>query len=322
MAQIALAMIEASLADPADWKGDVGDFLLKTLERWCGTLASDFREVFGLELVLSSAPWAHGYSDDTDWDRFYLGIYQEPNDHYGVSLDEPMAALAKMSPRFPSMFWGRFAHALRLLGLEVWDHQLAIEEEEFGWLSQQSEEAEALGEEISMPRPSQCVPEYLRKDSGTDEAMRRLLRRKGVALGTWEGELLWGALDLHQRARQVRESMREHGLHEGERSAVDCSFSWPSLVAWMRDGDQLTHLWAAMGDDLWHAGEPTPPIHVWPFEATAGDIRRVYQQLEQFASVLADAARILRVLRLDAGPLPLSVTLLDAEVRERVKVRV
>ncbi len=322
MATLALAMIDAGLAEVVDWTGNTFAFLDATLGRWCSGLMDEGASPFGLRLTLSNTPGGQGEADD-ETGRFYLSVHPEEHEHTGIELGEAMAALAKLNNRLPAMFWSRFAGSLGRLGFPVWDHALALDEEQYGCLgdaiSEWREEygAENGDDECPHPMPSRDIPAYM-KDAkaagGTDEELRRILKRKGITPGSWEGELLHGVLAMEAGARAA-DFGRIGDLTDGEQRVLTYSCrDWPLVLTWFREGDALTHMWDWLGEGLMSDGEPAWPAAIWAFEATATEVIPVHRQLETYMAPLRMAARLVSILQTPPGPLPLHLTLPEYEV--------
>lgn len=322
MATLALAMIDAGLADVADWTGSAFAFLDATLGRWCSGLMDESDAPFGLRLTLSNTPGGQGGADD-ETGRFYLSVHPEEHEHTGIELGEAMAALAKLNKRLPAMFWSRFAGSLARLGFPVWDHALALDEEQYGWLGDMISEwreeyaAEDGEDECPHPMPSRAIPAYM-KDAkaagGTDEGLRRILKRKGITPGTWAGELLHGVLAMEAGALAA-DFRRIRDLTNDEQRVLNYSCQdWPLVITWFQRGDALTHVWDSLGESLMSSEEGAWPAAIWAFEATAADVLSVHRQLETYMAPLRLGARLVSILQTPPGPLPLHLTLPDYEV--------
>lgn len=316
-------MIQAGLADPGCWEGNVHRFIVRAIRGWMkGFGSEEIDDVFGLSILATTKPNVQDSMAEDMTDRLYLTLYPQPDDHWGMVLGDWLTPLLEVDHRLPSIFWHRYAGALRRLGLEVWDHDHALEEELYGfygdWIDERNEEAMAHEDEPDLwERPSHVIPSYLRRGHVKDSTVRRILstvERSSNPRRFWAAALVRGAMDLHAATLGI--PTRCELLTEEEKVdwEVDDVEGYPSLVAWIQDGDPLAHLWDMNGEHLQYSGFEPAAVVTWPMPFTPEGVRQAYTWAERHVSGIRRAARLLTDFQYPDG-VPLAISLNRVEVR-------
>lgn len=325
-----MAMVEGYLADPADWTGEASTFLMKTLQRWRGTLrGEEVDRSFGFNLQLSAVPGEGAELDDDvgpPFDRFYLQVFSQLMGHWVVELRPVIDRLGKVHPRLPGLWWHMVQRAVDRYAV-TWGFEEALEAEEFGSLGDLIEDMEASSsdpEALNKMRPSSVIPKSMRNVSVKPAGVRRLLKKLGLTAGTsWAGAMMWGALDAYELASKEKVGWFPE-LTEAERQVLyhdDSSQPAPSLLCVIEEGDGLAHLWDWEGDVIHNSASFFAPVFCMPIEADGRGLHDAFERLRRMMTVLRIVGRTLHLVKHPNDTLPLSYILGEAEGPEEPAIQ-
>lgn len=287
-------MIEAALAVPGDWKGDLIGFLQQTLVRWMGSAAGGTAELF--RVVVSSYPTE--LSNDDFHPDGWLFFTVSAEEHFAIELEKAVVALERIHPRLPSIVWGNLTSGLRKY-FEIWDPIWAIQLEE--GLDHPLFDPEAYwGEEVEASRMSAMAdtPTSLQKKPLSTRRQREIVRGLNLDPATWEGKVLFGALRVSELARRSRVDPGHRATQKVYPEAFANCYpgEMPLVAAWVREGDSTMHVIDYDGDSIYQAGEALAPAICWPLRPCPQDVRDVFEKLEDVFRIVREALAVLELL--------------------------
>ncbi len=303
-ADFAMSLLRADLADASHFDGDVGEFLGRTLEWWGRNLTGEAeRRDFSLSVDSSFRSEGEYYTggepqSDVHPDG-WLVITLRVVSYYGIALGPAVAALESIDRRLPGAVWDTLAAAIGRY-FYIWDHRYAINLEEF-------EEHPLISPDVyfgpdeydeeSRISPKKDTPKSLQGKPATARTLRALVRKHNLDPDSWSGAVALGTLRTAQLAKAGSNGVKRTREIDNDAYA-NCNGVFPFLIAFMRAGDSLTHLWDYEGDGILESGEPLAPSCSFPFHADSPkEVMEVFGELEHTLRVVRSAHAVLDLLQ-------------------------
>lgn len=286
VARLALTLLEAGLARPADWTrsgGSPAAFVGRTVSRWVEEADQDgTQRTLSLSVGLMTRLDPNEEEDEPSIDH-WLTIHA--SEAGGIILRPTVDMLERVHPRLPATFWRLFKTALSTVcwvydWLDAAEHAEWIDEEEY---------LEATGE--PRPDPLRDLPAALKRRPLSNATLRRVLRTADER----SRQLLEIALEMQGLARGVdRPSVP---FVPDELREADVIEPWPAFVAMVDEGDDTHRFFDEDMDHRWQVGIEAAPSMAIPFDGRdAGEVQVAHARLSMALAVFAAAARAIRLM--------------------------
>jgi len=285
-ARVALAMLEAKVADSDLWPGCQGspfEFIRRSIAHWVERNSkAASREQFYLDVSLSSR--LDHFQPDGDKSDSPLFLTVEPESAGYVVLGPTLRALETFHPRLPATFTHLFLGSLNRW-VRVYDYRDAQDRTER--LRDWSESDPDAGE-VELPDISRCIPASMQQHRLSARALTKLISEISNPDAVKMLRLL---LRLERVSRYPRPTLGEEFRDE----LIDCGEPLPALLAVFERHDNIE---GSFDEESQGMLEVTPePNLIIPFQCdSAASVASAFAALAALCRVVATASELMTLM--------------------------
>lgn len=286
-ARVALAMLEAKVADSDLWPGCQGspfEFIRRSIAHWVERHSkAASREQFYLDVSLSSC-LDHFQRNGDKSDSAPLFLTVEPESAGYVVLGPTLRALETFHPRLPATFTHLFLGSLNRW-VRVYDYRDALDRTESlrDWY-----ESDPDAGEVELPDTSRCIPASMQKRRLSTRALTMLVSEISNPDAVKMLRLL---LRLERESRYARPTLGE----EFRDDLIDCGEPLPALLAVFERHDSIEGSFDEASQGML---EVTPePNLIIPFQGeSAASVASAFAALAALCRVVATASELMTLM--------------------------
>lgn len=285
-ARVALAMLEAKVADSDLWPGCQGspfEFIRRSIAHWVERNSkAASREQFYLDVSLSSR--LDHFQPDGDKSDSPLFLTVEPESAGYVVLGPTLRALDTFHPRLPATFTHLFLGSLNRW-VRVYDYRDAQDRTERlrDWY-----ESDPDAGEVELPDIARCIPASMQQHRLSARALTKLISEISNPDAVKMLRLL---LRLERVSRYPRPTLGEEFRDE----LIDCGEPLPALLAVFERHDAIE---GSFDEESQGMLEVTPePNLIIPFQGdSAASVASAFAALAALCRVVATASELMTLM--------------------------
>jgi len=286
-ARVALALLEAKVADSDVWSGCQGspfEFIRRSIVRWIERHSrTASREQFYLDVSLSSC-LDHFQPDGDKSDSTPLFLTVEPESAGYVVLGPTLRALETFHPRLPATFTHFFLGSLNRW-IRVYDYREAQDRTERlrDWY-----ESDPNAGEVDLPDISRCIPASMQQRRLSARALTKLISEIS---NPDAAKMLRLLLRLERVSRYPRPTLADEFRDE----LIDCGEPLPALLAVFERHDAIE---GSFDEESQGMLEVTPePNLIIPFQGdSAASAASAFAALAAFCRLVATASELMTLM--------------------------